>query len=436
MPDPLNGVVTLLERLIDGADLIFYKALSKNDRSWADDPNCHQNGPYIPAAIREADFFPPLISQTNKPHIFNTSIRTIWPQASFESDSRLSHYSNKGPETHFTRVPHSPFSGLSPASIMIIARIPLKDKPVYRCAVFDSASDEYDVVLDFFELPESFNFGIIRPSKRITDLESLIQELIEAIKTRSLDKFLSSSVIPDTKEMAANAKRAFLAERGLASLNPYSNSAPGDILAELIQFEYEIFKKLELRKGVAELATRIFSVGTDVPELASSLIIGFEDIKNVFKGLHASRVSRAGTSFELHILAMLVDGNIPHDYQKRVDGRKTPDFIIPSAIFYNQAQRRNDDVILLSAKTTLRERWQQILNEGSRVDRRFLTTLDQTVTGATLDEMEQRNVYLVVPERYKNETITEYKGRNNVINFKDFFTNEIIQRRPLWPTLL
>jgi len=51
---------------------LLIKKLSRNDCSWADgSENGHQNGVYIPHAIRDSNFFPQLKNiNSNKPHIF------------------------------------------------------------------------------------------------------------------------------------------------------------------------------------------------------------------------------------------------------------------------------------------------------------------------------------------------------------------------------
>jgi hypothetical protein len=132
-----------------------------------------------------------------------------------------------------------------------------------------------------------------------------------------------------------------------------------------------------------------------------------------------SRKSRVGKTFEYHLKDYFDGMKVPYSFQVQVDGKKKPDFILPSKDFYYSKTRQPDDVILLSLKTTVRERWQQILNEGNSVKTRYLATLDKAVTKDQLIEMEARNVILIVPEWAKKNNEC-YHSVSNVISFKEF----------------
>lgn len=53
---------------------------------------------------------------------------------------------------------------------------------------------------------------------------------------------------------------------------------------------------------------------------------------------------------------------------------------------------------MLAAKTTLKDRWRQILNEADKIDRKHLLTLQEGVSPNQFAEMEAASVQLVVPE--------------------------------------
>lgn len=78
------------------------------------------------------------------------------------------------------------------------------------------------------------------------------------------------------------------------------------------------------------------------------------------------------------------------------------------------------DCIIFTAKRTLRERWRQIVTEGTRGLGFYLATIDEKVSKNALDEMKKHRIYLVVPERIKS-TNSEYNKAENVITFEDFF---------------
>lgn len=61
-----------------------------------------------------------------------------------------------------------------------------------------------------------------------------------------------------------------------------------------------------------------------------------------------------------------------------------------------------EQLISLAAKTTCKDRWRQIINEADRLrDRtKFLCTLQQGISTAQLDEMQEERVILVVPRPF------------------------------------
>lgn len=138
-----------------------------------------------------------------------------------------------------------------------------------------------------------------------------------------------------------------------------------------------------------------------------------------------------GITYELYLKKHFIENKIPFDYQLKIDGKKKPDFIMPSKAYYERADRKNDDVVLLSVKSSVKERWAQILNEGNRIDSRYLSTLDKTVTADAVTEMDQKNVILVVTELAKKST-ESYKNASNVIPLKSFTDFVLKKNKKLW----
>jgi hypothetical protein len=144
------------------------------------------------------------------------------------------------------------------------------------------------------------------------------------------------------------------------------------------------------------------------------------------------RKSRAGYSFEHHIEAMLIDGGIPFQKQVVIEAKKRPDFILPSLALYDDGARTDREALVLSAKTTLRERWKQVHAEIRNCDL-FLATVDENIAENAITDMASQGIRLVVPESLKNSDTTEYKRQESVISFEKFFSAEIKEVRwPLW----
>jgi len=84
------------------------------------------------------------------------------------------------------------------------------------------------------------------------------------------------------------------------------------------------------------------------------------------------------------------------------EGNKKPDFIFPSQEAYQDLNFATEKLASLAAKTTCKDRWRQVLNEANRLrDKdKFLCTLQQGVSPAQMDEMQEEQVILVVPKPY------------------------------------
>ena len=96
-----------------------------------------------------------------------------------------------------------------------------------------------------------------------------------------------------------------------------------------------------------------------------------------------SRRSRAGKEFESTIELILIGAGIPLDSQGNIGKQefvnkglgKLVDLVSPGVLEYIVNKR---NTVLISAKTTLRERWQEVPEEMGRTGARemFLATLD------------------------------------------------------------
>ena len=76
--------------------------------------------------------------------------------------------------------------------------------------------------------------------------------------------------------------------------------------------------------------------------------------------------------------------------------RQRPDFLFPNVAAYRDPTFPESRLRMLGVKTSLRDRWRQVLAEADRIKVKHLLTLD-TVTEAQLQEIEQAGIRLVVP---------------------------------------
>ena len=152
----------------------------------------------------------------------------------------------------------------------------------------------------------------------------------------------------------------------------------------------------------------------------------FTEVKSFFGSLGQSCMSRAGTSFEKHVDFLFNRLGYPFEKQVVINGK--PDFLMPSEEVYRS---NPTDVILFTAKRTLRERWKQIIIEGVRTPYYFLGTIDPRVSEGQINEMAQNRVIMVVPERIIAE-VPVYQAQPNVISYRDFFAKYVEPTSRRW----
>ena len=130
------------------------------------------------------------------------------------------------------------------------------------------------------------------------------------------------------------------------------------------------------------------------------------------------RKSRAGTAFE-NQLSMLFDARgIHYSAQKYTEGKSKPDFIFPSIDDYHDPKFPVARLTMLGAKTTIKERWRQVLDEADRIEDKHLVTLEPAVSEDYTRAMAKDRLSLVVPASLF-ETYTPAQ-RDWLMSVKDF----------------
>lgn len=135
-----------------------------------------------------------------------------------------------------------------------------------------------------------------------------------------------------------------------------------------------------------------------------------------------SRRSRAGKEFEAIIELLLMGAGIPLDTQGNIGKRefmekglgKMVDVVSPGVLEY-LINKRN--TVLISAKTTLRERWQEVPEEMNRTGARemFLATLDTTISEEVLNTLYEANIQVTTTKTIKEKF---YVGKDRVLTFE------------------
>jgi hypothetical protein len=149
-----------------------------------------------------------------------------------------------------------------------------------------------------------------------------------------------------------------------------------------------------------------------------------------------SRRSRAGNEFEAILEAFMDILGYPYDTQKKIStnlfketglGKKV-DLVVPDADAY---KRQRSMCAIVTAKTTLRERWQEVAEELSRtgVPHIYLVTLDTSITHNVINTMKPYNITLVVRTSEKR---AKFADIDTVKSLDELFFKELPHILSYW----
>lgn len=400
---------------------LLVKRLSRNDVSWATDRGKHQSGFYIPKTAQRGGFFPPTKTiNPLKPHIKTAHLITLWISSGEIKDSRIKRYTNKGSEAHFTRIPRDQFENLNPSSLLLVGKLSAPSEgATHWFATIDSSTSEHDYIEDSLELGSDFECEFFDPerlfSRSENEYQTLIKEIEKSLENDSIDDFIRSCKLLTPEKFALDAQNIYLNDHSIGALDPYRIESPGDAVMKISRdIEHKLYRSYELRSRSAEVIKALSGV-KKMGGITDAVVRNFAELDRIFLSASQTRKSRAGQSFEHHISRLLIDGGIAHEKQVVTGGRR-PDFVLPSLRML--AKKTS---IILSAKTTLRERWKQVRLESHLQSNLFLATVDGKISTQAIQDMHLAKITLVVPESLVNSPHTYYNKQPNVISFRSFF---------------
>ena len=100
------------------------------------------------------------------------------------------------------------------------------------------------------------------------------------------------------------------------------------------------------------------------------------------------------------------------------ENNKRPDFLFPNSKCYHNFEFPAEDLTVLGAKTTCKDRWRQVLNEADRADVKYICTLQPAISRAQLKEMKDSHIELVVPKTLIGSYPKE--NQSDILSLADF----------------
>ena len=347
----------------------------------------HQAGFYMPKCSSKLLFDEPGRKGENKEKV----VRIKW-QDDFTTESCMKYYGqgtrNEYRITRFGR--GFPFlQDDNVGDLLIIAKFTEED---YAGYVLSSDNDIEQFFAEFNLSPGETNQlidveGLVKPDEKIAQL---MQSFVDFY-----DDF------PETRQMAIGARDCF--NRAYNVSGKLLHSKPDDILLNWVDTEYKLFKFME-EKLYSDIKSRPFDSIDDFIQSANAIL--------------NRRKSRAGKSLEHHLADIFSRNELIFEEQAVTEDNKKPDFLFPNGVCYHNLEFPTDDLVVLGAKTTCKDRWRQVLTEADRVDVKYLFTLQQGISKNQLKEMHDSKLTLVVPRKYIDSFPKEYQSEiSDLISF-------------------
>lgn len=216
-------------------------------------------------------------------------------------------------------------------------------------------------------------------AKQILEVVGIVAEEPPLDDGLHLDEMirLFGSSFPTTREFSEYARST------VRDVNPVED--PDEALIAWVEREEQLFRLFERYLLERQLAEDFTSGSMDVDRFISLSL-----------SIHNRRKSRAGHSLEGHIETILLANGISFTRNGITENRSKPDFIFPSVTAYHSSDFPQDRLAMLAVKSTLKDRWRQILAEADRIPRKHLATLQPGLTDNQLVEMKDARVQLVV----------------------------------------
>ncbi len=200
-----------------------------------------------------------------------------------------------------------------------------------------------------------------RPEVRV----SLQDECAPAIGTLPVSW---ASQFPAGRELTAEAIRR----------RPGDDKEPDRRLVERYRCEFGLFRVIEAAHTIP-LVTDGFST--------------VEEFLAVAQTVANRRKARAGRSLELHLARVFDEESVTYQTGATTEQNRKPDFVFPSI----EAYREGRPTLMLGVKTSVKDRWRQVLDEAARIKEKHLFTLSEGVSPGQFDQMEGAGLRLVVP---------------------------------------
>lgn len=212
--------------------------------------------------------------------------------------------------------------------------------------------------------------------------------------------FLDNGEFPEASLLSEKAREK-------SQANPEEN--PDQALLSYLDTEFRIFKTLE----------KI--------EVEKRLQKGFSSVEEFIQyslSVQNRRKARAGLAMERHLESIFRANSLKFSRNPITELKKRPDFIFPAIQCYRKREFPAKYLTHLGAKTSVKERWRQVVTEADRIEQKHLCTLDTSISEDQLKEMSSLHVKLVIPAPSLSQGYSE-----NIISLHEFILQTLKKQK-------
>jgi len=371
----MSEILNLSIQAVKTAKTSFCRFITGND---AGTTGSHQAGYYIPKNAAKLLFGEECKRGENK----EKWVKIKW-QNDFETSSRFIYYGKETRnEYRITRFGNN-FEFIQDKYVGSLLIITEQEDDYYQAYVLESDED-IETFFSYFNLSAEKTNQLI-DTDQIQNTDDKLKAAIDSL-VKDLHDF------PQTKEMGLMAQNIYNSINNISE--SYIQTNPDSILFKWRDVESSLFYALE-DKLYKNIYSKPFSNCNELMGFANSIL--------------NRRKSRAGKSLEHHLSTIFTANKLVFEEQAVTENNKKPDFLFPNSDCYHNFAFSANDLTVLGAKTTCKDRWRQIISEADRVNIKYLCTLQPAISRAQLKEMADSNVILVVPQSLISSYPIEYQ---------------------------
>lgn len=261
-----------------------------------------------------------------------------------------------------------------------------------------SQDEEIEYILDFFGIEIFKTWGIY--NKGVIDDQKDEKFCIKNDFKIFVNK---TGIFPSSMEISN-----FTWETLRKCISDFDQISYDERIMTLLEEEYILFKMIEEKMHMSDIVRKFKSID-EFLKIANSIL--------------QRRKARAGRSVENQFEMILKESKIVHVMRPHIEGE--PDVVIPSVDAYNDKNYPLEKLFIIGIKRTCKDRWRQVLNEATRVPKKYIFTIQPSISKKQLDTMKRANVTLIVPSYFHKNYPPSSMDIYTLTDFLSYVQNQL-----------